>query len=119
MTGGWDDQSFKAHDRASEDDRAWFAGHPGYRFRLRRAFPLETADPTSLAPMIGDLEEAWILVGQAKPGTRMRLSVKGRINIPNDDQAALEALFHAIARRSPLQAGGTSEDIWRQLEAPA
>ena len=56
----------KEIDAAMDNDRSWFAFHPGRRLRLRRLLPFEFEPEGPFS------DDTYVLVMQLKPGVRTR-----------------------------------------------
>ena len=76
-------------DRASEDDREWFAARPTCRYRVRLRIPGECGDTPG-----GDC----VLVTQIRPGVRTRTLLPTPAGVPLDPAAALAQVTAAIER---------------------
>lgn len=88
----------RAMDRASEDDRLWFAAHPKRRWRLRNAIAFECIgeNTTSL--------EGWserVIVIQHAPGYRQRVPCVAADDCPNSGETGEppEAVIRQMFRR--------------------
>jgi hypothetical protein len=80
----------RVEDRASADDRTWFATRPERRYRFRPRLPRE----------LGAEDATHILVVQLFPGARLRKPVCwcGSSAVPPDEDDQLARLADLIAR---------------------
>ena len=88
----------KASDLASERDREWFERHPDRNYRIRFLMPgempgLET-DPSIYA---------FVAVGQALPGRRIRVPFTSSV-IGSFDEATARSIFDGLAPAGILDA---------------
>ena len=80
-----------ACDRASDDDKAWFAAHPDRSYRIRPMVPGEH---------LGVASPAWCAVHQLRPGWRIRM-LGGRGQLPPDTEQTGRYWFdRAVVRAS-------------------
>jgi hypothetical protein len=84
-----------------EDDRTWFASHPGRAHRVRRPFPGEADEELAVVPAGHAL---MTVVRQVVPGSRVRLGFcleVGLLPLP-DDEGVGHALFEIGMKREPM-----------------
>ena len=116
------DYVLRAIERASEDDRLWFAAHPSRRWRLRDAHLFEFVDDDD--DVFGKLPEGWTrraIVIQHAPGIRQRWPCCVEDSRPNSgergepSETAIRQLFERHASNEVKQLARDYRQAYRKV----
>ncbi len=87
-------------DQVMQRDRAFFLQHPDQDYYVRPITPVEVLEGQALGKVVH--EQAWVLVGEVVPGSRIRLTILDDLPPPVEEFRAIQQqLRHEMGAKAP------------------